>query len=103
MGFGVGINKPSGQLDDQHPPVPESDAGSRGHTTRRSFLKRVGLKVAYVTPLVLSLAAREARAGGSAFNSTCRDVGSPCTIILDPCCTGLLCLEAGMSGNFMCQ
>ena len=59
--------------------------------TRRSFLKAVGKKAAYITPIVMTMSAKTALAGASKpFDSTCGDTGSPCVVDGD-CCAGLTC------------
>jgi hypothetical protein len=73
------------------PALPGPETSPRvEENSRRDFLKRVGRRAAYLTPIVLTLTAREARAG-SGFHSTCGDAGSPCLEHAD-CCTGLLCV-----------
>ena len=94
--------------DDCRSAGPEGDAAAgederrERASTRRSFLRDVGRKAAYLTPVVMTLAAKEVRAG-SGFRSTCRDVGSPCTAVVDPCCTGLICDDLGSSGMNKCR
>jgi hypothetical protein len=55
-------------------------------SNRRQFLGHVGKKAAYVTPVFLALSASQALAASGEFDSTCGDVGSPCTVDGD-CCT----------------
>ena|GEM_PF-777104 len=60
-------------------------------TTRRAFIRGAAKKALYVTPVVMTLAASEARAGSADFDSTCGDKGSPCTEHAD-CCPPLMCM-----------
>jgi hypothetical protein len=72
-----------------------ADAGvqdARPLATRRSFLKDVGRKAIYVTPVVMTFAASEARAG-SATRSWCGEKGSPCAGHSD-CCPEFMCLAS---------
>lgn len=62
--------------------------------SRRTFLRGAAAKAAYITPVVLTLSADSARAG-SEFNSTCGDVGSPCTVGLE--CCSLVCNNLTMT------
>jgi len=72
---------------------------AKGGTTRRTFLGNVGKKALYVTPVVLTLSASEARA---ASPSPCLPIGSPCAVNED-CCSTIChpaqqicqCLESG--------
>lgn len=51
---------------------------------RRAFLADVGVKAAYITPIVLTLTAAPAVA--SPFAASCKPIGQPCT--RNPsCCT----------------
>ena len=70
-------------------PVAEDGVNDLG-TTRRAFLCSSARKAAYVTPVVLAMAASEVRAG-SVWDSTCADNTSPCTVDGD-CCGGLTCV-----------
>lgn len=62
-------------------------------TTRRAFIRGAAKKALYVTPVVMTLAASEARAGSGDFDSACGDEGSPCGEHAD-CCPPLMCLAA---------
>ncbi len=56
-------------------------------TTRRSFLTRVGTKALYLTPVVMTLTAQQARAQASPSNPSCAQTGSLCSDDAD-CCSG---------------
>jgi hypothetical protein len=84
---------------DDSPTPPEGKATAPATSNRRSFLKQVGKKAVYVTPVVMTLAASEAHAG-SGVRSWCGDVGSPCAVLED-CCPGLMCID--MLGMGTCQ
>ena len=69
----------------------------RSGSTRRSFLKEVGKKTLYVTPVVMTLCAERAQA--SATQPSCGFDGSPCTTD-DECCG---CCQGGMcNGDIGC-
>lgn len=70
-------------------PVDKEGVSDLG-TTRRAFLRSSARKAAYITPVVLTMAASEVRAG-SVWDSTCADNTSPCTVDGD-CCGGLTCM-----------
>lgn len=87
-----------GEMRTDLPSRPPNDAPTGSQpwtgstaTSRRSFLKGVGQKALYAPPIFLALSASEAYAGsGADFDSTCGDVGSPCTT--DSYCCGGDCL-----------
>jgi len=59
--------------------------------TRRACLAETGRKVAYVTPVIMTLAASRALAAGSnpsADPSVCQEAGEPCSGDSD-CCSGV--------------
>ena len=75
-------------------------ASANRRTSRRTFLRGAARKAVYMTPVVLTLAASQAKAASLEFDSTCGDGGSPCTVDGD-CCgirTGetMVCGMAGM-------
>lgn len=73
-----------------------ADGANPRRYSRRTFLRGAAVKAAYVTPVVLTLSANSAKAG-SEFNSTCGDVGSPCTTGLE--CCSLICNNLTMTCN----
>ncbi len=79
------------------PDAPEDRhhrAGAASKPTRRGFLVEVGKKSAYITPLVLTLAARPAMATAP-WPSDCEPPGSPCEANEDCCtndCTAMTCV-----------
>ena len=66
-------------------PTPGEHANSPSVTTRRRFLSKGAKKMAYVTPVIVSLAASRAQAASGEYDSTCGDAGSPCAIDGDCC------------------
>lgn len=64
--------------------------------TRRSFLRGVGKKTVYMAPVFLVLSASDAQAASGDFDSTCGDLGSPCTVGAD-CCSN------NCGGNMKCK
>ena len=58
---------------------------ARSGTTRRSFLKNVGKKALYVTPVVMTLTAQEACAAASPSFVSCGPAGDPCVVDTDCC------------------
>jgi hypothetical protein len=61
--------------------------GRAAATTRRSFLKRLGRKAVYVTPVVMTLTAQQSRAAASPSNPSCVPAGGLCSDDTD-CCSG---------------
>ena len=80
----------SRRLENEHFEHVDSER-ERSGSTRRSFLKDVGKKAVYVTPVVMTLSAERAQA--SATQPSCGIEGSPCTTE-DDCCVG--CCSNGM-------
>ena len=72
------------------PEDPAPRAGEGPTTTRRRFLLGVGKKAIYATPILLTLAASEARAG----SASCKPAGSPCTTAAE-CCSNF-CIPGPM-------
>lgn len=65
-------------------------------TTRRRFLASVGRKAAYATPVLLTLAAQDARGVEAAPSASCQSTGSPCTVDADCCsnsCGTIMAME----------
>ncbi len=58
--------------------------------TRRSFLRGVGKKAVYMAPVFLALSASDAHAASGDFDSTCGDIGSPCTVDAECCSNNCL-------------
>ena len=73
---------------DEQQPISGNGVNDLG-TTRRAFLRSSVRKAAYVTPVVLTMAASEVQAG-SVWDSTCVDKTSPCAVHAD-CCGSLMC------------
>ncbi len=90
------------------PPPPLAEETAARGTTRRGFLQGAATKAVYVTPIVMTLTASQARAGSAAdFDSTCGEEGSPCTDAFDCCCGDCMggnCNEMGEGdpGNGPC-
>ena len=89
-------DEPTGSEKRSKPAV--TDATAAATTSRRGFLGDVGKKAAYVTPIVLTLTARQAVALGSNPSDTpsaaCLDPGELCGTDEDCCsgkCTGGVC------------
>ncbi len=83
---------------EKQPDPGATGAKAADTTSRRSFLGDVGKKAAYVTPIVLTLTARQAVALGSNPSDTpsagCLEAGSLCGADGDCCsgkCTGGVC------------
>ncbi len=79
---------------DQVPQQPLTPAAPAPNDTapppsRRAFLSGALRKAVYVTPVIMTFAASQARAG-SVVDSNCGDAGSPCAVDGD-CCSGLTC------------
>ncbi len=89
--------KRSRRLEDEHLEHVDSERERSGNT-RRSFLKDVGKKAIYVTPVVMTLSAERAQA--SATQPSCGFAGSPCTTD-DDCCG--CCDDGGMNPTFLCE
>jgi len=65
--------------------------GTESVTTRRSFLRHLARKAAYVTPVVMTLSAQRARAAANPSapsGAGCAQDGAACVFQSD-CCTGL--------------
>jgi len=84
------VNKESTSPGDGHASLPVGPEGSEPRSTRRAFLGGAGKKALYLTPVVLTLTARQAAAAsgypcGSNYVNT---VGSPCATdgSLRDCC-----------------
>ena len=88
-------------------PIPaetrSTPSGSGQHeesaaTTRRTFMRGAAKRALYVTPVIMTVAASQARAGSAGdYDSACQDLGSPCTTDAD-CCPGLglMCIGGEM-------
>jgi hypothetical protein len=81
----------SGRHDDPELSGCSAPHESQATTTRRSFVKSVGKKALYVTPVVVTLTANEAHAASPA---SCIQYGSPCTVHED--CCSLNCDDLSM-------
>ena len=75
---------------------PSNVVGGPYDSSRRSFLRGVGKKTAYLAPVFLALSASKAHAASGEFDSTCGDAGSPCTANGDCCSNNCL-------GNMTCS
>ena len=74
----------SRRVDDGSSEHEDSDR-ERSGSTRRLFLKDVGKKALYVTPVIVTLSAQRAQASATQPSLACGVVGSPCTTD-DDCC-----------------
>lgn len=79
MTRGSHMTESSEPSDNVHPDEASSS------TTRRAFLRDVAKKAVYVTPVVMTLTASEARAAAS---PSCLGGGAPCTIGSE-CCSNV--------------
>ncbi|MCG8408367.1 MAG: hypothetical protein MI923_24465 [Phycisphaerales bacterium] len=66
-------NKPDDKRDDRRPDSSETadpalEETTNREATRRSFLRNVGKKAVYITPVLMTLTAHEARAQASPSN-----------------------------------
>ncbi len=66
------------------PPAPLDR--ERAANTRRAFLRSVGKKTLYVTPVVMTLTAAPAFASGAPSGTSCGGLEEACTVNED-CCT----------------
>ena len=87
----------SRRFEDEHFEHADSDRERSGRT-RRSFLKEIGEKTLYVTPVVMTLCAERAQA--SATQPSCGFAGSPCASD-DECCG--CCDNGGMNPTDVCE
>ncbi len=77
-------------MSEDSKPVHRDAPGSR-KLSRRTII-REGVKLAFVTPAIVTFFAREARAG-TASNHSCYPVGHACGgVTLEQCCDGLTCV-----------
>ncbi len=85
----------SGRHDDSELSGCSAPQESQAGTTRRSFVKSVGKKALYVTPVLMTLTANEAHAASASAALPCYEYGDPCTA--DEQCCSLNCHDLTMT------